>query len=172
MLKSWVPVLDCRWNKQDALGFLQGLHLDSNGLTGTLPASWGSVGNLAGLHNLTLLGNYLTGTIPVSWGVSTNGALPFPALKMFIPSPGSNSHPICMVSQAMHAHAHHEPGCLYDDPCLLILAECLVVIWILNPCASSEIFRTLCARARVFLSSLPANTTVLNRTTCQVGRQG
>jgi hypothetical protein len=68
-----------------------GLHLDSNVLTGTLPAVWGLNGNLDGIHNVSLVGNNLTGAVPSSWGVTPNGLLRFPALKQFILKPGAHA---------------------------------------------------------------------------------
>ncbi|CAL8464770.1 g4305 [Coccomyxa elongata] len=68
--------------------FLQGLHLDHNLLSGTLPASWGTSNSMASLRNITASYNSLTGSIPAAWG-STNGKKQLPALNSLILQPGN-----------------------------------------------------------------------------------
>lgn len=47
---------------------LEVLNLESNQLTGTLPAAWGSTNTLSRLQQLLLSGNRLGGDLPTDWG--------------------------------------------------------------------------------------------------------
>lgn len=53
----------------DVMGGSQELHLDYNGLSGELPASWGSKGAFRSLRELFLHGNALSGELPTDWGL-------------------------------------------------------------------------------------------------------
>lgn len=47
---------------------LEVLNLESNQLTGTLPAAWGSTNTLSRLQQLLLSGNRINGELPREWG--------------------------------------------------------------------------------------------------------
>ena len=47
---------------------MESLHLQTNVLTGSLPAEWAAQGRWPNLTSLDLFDNVLAGTIPVSWG--------------------------------------------------------------------------------------------------------
>ena len=84
-------VLPCRLSGMGSMRawpFLQGLHLDHNLLSGSLPASWGSNGAMTSLRNISLTWNYFTGSIPASWGVGANGKPRFQAIKAVVLQPG------------------------------------------------------------------------------------
>ena len=93
---------------------LKELHLDTNLLQGTLPASWGDGGSFASLVNITLAGNNLSGPVPVGWGVNENGNSNFRTLQMVTLRPGTLSHLVPLLSLLspkcpMHAtHQHAE----------------------------------------------------------------
>lgn len=49
-------------------GVVTSLHLESCGLDGTLPGSWGALPGLEGLRGIVMSRNWLKGSLPASWG--------------------------------------------------------------------------------------------------------
>lgn len=99
---------------------LKELHLDTNLLQGTLPASWGDGGSFASLVNITLAGNNLSGPVPVGWGVDENGSSNFRALQAVTLRPGTPSHLVSLLPPLARVPCACTPSTCRAQACCMV----------------------------------------------------